>query len=92
MAVWDLRRLLHIGEGQVLAGWLAAGFAFLLATTAASADPLQPDTFRAGSALSGEPVDHILSDWLQAFNSGDRARIKAVHARYADGLPTIVSY
>ncbi len=63
---------------------LAAGLAFLLGTFATNPASALPDMPREAAARSNKALDRIFQDWLTAFNSGDRARIKTVYARYAD--------
>lgn len=67
-----------------MAGWSTAGFALLLVGSVTHSAPAQPATPPGEVAASGEPLNHIFHEWLQAFNSDDRARIKAVYARYTD--------
>src|SRR6516225_2593265 len=57
---------------------LRALLGFLLAAACAwSQAPAVPDT----------PAGHTLQAWLDAFNSGDRARIEAMIAKYKPPLP-----
>lgn len=38
-------------------------------------------------AIPGTPAGHALAAWLEAFNSGDRARMEAYHAKYDYTMP-----
>ena len=64
--------------------WISAGLALLLGTSAVSPSGLQAAGRQEASIRSGEPIDRVFHDWLDAFNSRDPARIKAIYARYAD--------
>jgi len=66
-----------------MARWSTLSLALLLGASVASPAPTQAGMSREATR-SGEPLDGIFRDWLAAFNSGDRTRIKAVYARYAD--------
>jgi CubicO group peptidase (beta-lactamase class C family) len=64
--------------------WLVTGVALFAAAVAAS--PTET-ALRSGTDVvtrAREPLDEILDGWLEAFNSGDRERIKSFYARYAD--------
>lgn len=67
-----------------MAGWSTAGSALLLVASATSSAPAQSNTRATEFSGSGEPLNRIFQEWLQAFNSGDRARIKSVYTRYTD--------
>ena len=58
---------------------LAASLALLLAL--AAADPAQA---QSTAAAAPSQIDRSFRDWLAAFNSGDRARIKAFYSQYAN--------
>jgi len=60
------------------------GLALLLGTSVIGPLAAPSDARSEVPIRSSEPLDRIFYDWLDAFNSGDRARIKAVYARYAD--------
>lgn len=63
---------------------LAASLALLLATAPGGPLPAQPPAGSEAAAERVAPVERLFRQWLQAFNSGDRARIKAFYAQYAD--------
>ena len=67
-----------------MTAWISAGLALLLGTSVVSPLALQSDGIQEAPTRSAKPLNRIFHDWLDAFNSGDRARIKAVYARYAD--------
>lgn len=70
---------------------LAASLALLLATSPAGPPPAQAQAGPGAAAEGIDPVDRLFRQWLEAFNSADRARIKAFHAQHADDPePTFV--
>lgn len=74
----------HRGKPSQLARWLTAGLVLLLGSAVTGPTPVQADTPPEATTQSDEPLDRIFQEWLNAFNSGDRTRIKALYTRYAD--------
>lgn len=62
---------------------MVAGLAVLLTASHVHVSSAQA-VERASPQPSHDTLDQTLDDWLNAFNSGNRAQIKAFHARYAD--------
>lgn len=62
----------------------AAGVALVLAASLHAPSRAQPSAGSQPVAKATEPLERIFREWLEVFNSGDRARIKAFYASYAD--------
>ena len=57
--------------------------AALAVTTALSSSPLRAQATQAGqAAVPDTPAGHVLRAWLDAFNSGDAAKMDAYYQRY----------
>lgn len=63
---------------------LAATLALLLGAAPGPPPPAPAPASSAAAENPADPVGSLFREWLEAFNSGDKARIKAFHARYAD--------
>ena len=67
-----------------MSGWMSAALALLLGAFAAGSSPVTSHASPDAASRADNLLDGIFKEWLDAFNSGDRTRIKAVYARYAD--------